>query len=114
MFTAIDEKDDSVPVRLSATIILIKQSEQGPKTLLMRRNSRLNFCGGFWVFPGGAVDQQDQQSDMQATLKAAAVRETKEEAAINITAEDLIPISRWVTPQGLLDKQSIIMPLRPK
>ena len=100
MFTAVNAQDDSVPIRLSATIILVKPTAQGLKTLLMRRNSRLNFCGGFWVFPGGAVEEQDQQPDSEQTLRAAAVRETQEEAGVHIDADKLIRLSRWVTPQG--------------
>jgi 8-oxo-dGTP pyrophosphatase MutT (NUDIX family) len=49
--------------------------------------------GGAWVFPGGAVHEED---DGHA---GAAIRELEEEAGIAISAiEELVPFSRWITP----------------
>lgn len=98
--------DPKVIPRLSATIILIRDTDEGVKVLLMRRNSKLNFCAGMWVFPGGAVDDKDalnaNNGENEAEiLKFAAVRETLEEAGIVIDIDDLLPVSRWVTPQGV-------------
>ncbi|NRB41551.1 MAG: NUDIX hydrolase [Pseudomonadales bacterium] len=108
MFKQKSETDAIIPVRLSATIILLRDTDSGLKVLLMRRNSQLNFCGGFWVFPGGAVDATDSPDGIlpevcdgeSLILKNAAVRETQEEAGIDISIDDLIPVSRWVTPEG--------------
>ena len=57
---------------------------------------------GVWVFPGGAVDAAD--GDGEAAHKAAAVRELAEEAGIEVTAEELVAYSRWITPR--------VMPIR--
>ena len=46
-----------VEARLSATVVLVRDTEQGIETLLLRRNPKLKFAAGSWVFPGGAVDQ---------------------------------------------------------
>jgi len=72
------------------------------EVLLVQRNSRLVFHGGHWVFPGGRVDAADFEDsesgfEYQAALKAA-VRETKEEAGIDIDEKLLIHTAHWTTP----------------
>ncbi len=53
--------------------------------------------GGAWVFPGGAVDRHEGEGDR--ALRAAALRELVEEAAIELGgSEALVPFSRWITP----------------
>ena len=84
----------------SATIILLRDAEPGIEALIMRRNSKMNFLGGFWVFPGGAVEIVDEAESDELTYLNAAVRETREEAGLNIPADSLLPVSRWITPVG--------------
>ena len=51
--------------------------------------------GGFWVFPGGAVDAGEDH-------RAAAVRELAEEASIaDVEPGALVPYSRWITPERI-------------
>lgn len=50
-----------------------------------------------WVFPGGAVDPEDGEGE--DALRACAVRELREEAAIEVEADQLVPYSRWITPR---------------
>ncbi len=53
--------------------------------------------GGFWVFPGGAVDAHEGEGDEAHRL--AAVRELAEEAAVDgIEPAELVKFSRWITP----------------
>jgi 8-oxo-dGTP pyrophosphatase MutT (NUDIX family) len=53
--------------------------------------------GGVWVFPGGAVDAEEGAGD--SAHRAAAIRELREEAAIEIDdPEALVKFSRWITP----------------
>lgn len=53
---------------------------------------------GVWVFPGGAVDPSDGQSE--AGYRACAVRELAEEAGIELApSEELVLFSRWITPE---------------
>ena len=47
--------------------------------LLAKRSDAVSFLPGYWVFPGGAVDPEDECNDELATVKAAAIRETQEE-----------------------------------
>lgn len=88
-----------VPARPAATVIILRDGPKGLETLIMRKNSKANFLGGFWVFPGGSVEEGDKAETAQQTLKRAAVRETKEEADLDVEPDDLVYISRWVTPE---------------
>ena len=88
----------------SGTAVLLKEQGDHFEILLVQRNTELSFHGGAWVFPGGRVDQKDfttRESDIIDAAKNAAVRETREEAGINILPENLILMSRWTTPDGL-------------
>lgn len=91
----------------AATVVLIRNSsdQSDIEVLLLRRNSRLVFHGGHWVFPGGRVDASDFSAEEQgleypAALRAA-VRETKEESGIDIDAGKLIHTAHWTTPPNL-------------
>lgn len=91
----------------AATVVLVRAAEQatGLEVLLLRRNSKLVFHGGHWVFPGGRVDSQDFANgsnglEYPAALKAA-VRETREEAGIELDEANLIHLAHWTTPPSL-------------
>ena len=88
----------------AATVVLVRESQAHSdiEILLLKRNSRLVFHGGHWVFPGGRIDAEDYKSSRRdlvylAALKAA-VRETWEEAGIEISEEQLIHTAHWTTP----------------
>lgn len=89
------------PIKPAATIMLIRENPLGfIETLLLRRNKALNFASGFWVFPGGKIDREEMEkseSDLDAA-RIAAVRETKEEANIDVLSKDLVFFSHWTTP----------------
>ncbi len=48
------------------------------------------------MFPGGRLDPQDGSGE--SGLRSCAVRELREEVGVSLTAEDLAPWARWVTP----------------
>jgi 8-oxo-dGTP pyrophosphatase MutT (NUDIX family) len=80
--------------RPAASLILLRDSANGPEVLLVKRNPEQRFMGGVWVFPGGAVHADD------ADHARAAVRELEEEAGIALPAdEELVLFSRWITPE---------------
>ena len=84
--------ETTVP-RASASLILLRDGDDGPEVLLVRRNPEQRFMGGAWVFPGGATAPEDD--DEQGT----AVRELEEEAGIELSAShELVRFSRWITP----------------
>ena len=86
----------------AATVILLRDAADGIETLMLRRNSKLEFAGGMWVFPGGRVDPEDRigldPSDELGAARRAAVREALEEANLAIAEEALVPFSHWTPP----------------
>jgi 8-oxo-dGTP pyrophosphatase MutT (NUDIX family) len=101
-----DAKDTSVlaepsPLIPAATVILVRDGEFGLETLMVERVGRGNFAG-FSVFPGGRVDPEDfdpsAPDDEFLASRNAAVREAREEVALDVVLETLVPLSRWVPP----------------
>ncbi|MFT6626855.1 MAG: 8-oxo-dGTP pyrophosphatase MutT (NUDIX family) [Flavobacteriales bacterium] len=93
-------------IRDAATVVLLRESRQSPEVYLVRRSSRAAFMPDLYVYPGGAVDRQDQHlaaptlspddvaaldaSGRQALrvggLRVAAIRECFEEAGVLLSA----------------------------
>lgn len=90
---------DAIP---AATTILLRDGSSGLEVLMLRRNSKLDFVGGAWVFPGGRVDPDDvdpdKPGDTTAAAVRAAVRETAEESGLVINKSELIWFSHWTPP----------------
>lgn len=87
--------------RPASTVVLLRNSDNGLETLLLRRNKALQFAGGLWVFPGGALDQADFDSaggDVVAASRIAAAREAQEESGLLPHLEDMVLLSHWTTP----------------
>jgi 8-oxo-dGTP pyrophosphatase MutT (NUDIX family) len=81
--------------RQSASLILVRDGDPGVELLLVRRNPKQRFMGGFWVFPGGAVEAGESH-------RATAVRELAEEAGVTgVDPQALVPYSRWITPEAI-------------
>jgi ADP-ribose pyrophosphatase YjhB (NUDIX family) len=56
--------------------------------------------GGAWVFPGGTLTAADGDQESDLSWKNAGARETFEEARITLPEpEELVPFSRWITPE---------------
>ena len=92
--------------RDAATLIVVRPGNRGPVCLMGRRHADSAFMPGWFVFPGGAVEDADRtarsasQLDLThlaamgvggkaraaAALAVAAVRETYEEAGVMIAA----------------------------
>lgn len=81
---------------------------------MVRRNDKVAFMAGSYVFPGGRVDDEDRPrpsgplpaavfpdltDEEEATFRIACVRELQEEANVRITVDDLYPYAHWVTPE---------------
>jgi 8-oxo-dGTP pyrophosphatase MutT (NUDIX family) len=95
-----EHRPDTIP---AATVVLVRDGAAGLETLVLRRDSRLNFAAGAWVFPGGRIDDGDfacgrPGSEPTALLDAArqaAVREAEEEAGLAVDPESLVWFSHW-------------------
>jgi 8-oxo-dGTP pyrophosphatase MutT (NUDIX family) len=95
---------ESVVAHPSATVVLLREAPGGFEMLLLQRAAKLRFHGGAWVFPGGRVDAADYADaphDIEATVREAAVRETREEAGLHVDSRDLVDFARWTTPEGM-------------
>ncbi|HEY8303757.1 MAG TPA: NUDIX hydrolase [Solirubrobacteraceae bacterium] len=93
---------EPAPPRQAATVILLRGADRTLEVLLVKRTEKARFMGGVWVFPGGAVDEDDPPSRGTGGVdahRAAAARELSEEAGIAIAdPSTLVEFSRWITP----------------
>lgn len=55
--------DVGVP-RPAATVMLVRDSDEGFEVLMLQRNLNSDFVGGAYVFPGGGVDAGDAETDV--------------------------------------------------
>jgi len=107
----VPETDDLPPPIPAATVVVLRDTEAGLEALMVRRNSKLAFAGGHWVFPGGRVDPGDRPvvaapdaprrppaDEDEARARAAAVRETHEEAGLVIEPDELVWFAHWTPP----------------
>jgi len=93
---------EPVTPRPAASVVLLrrggKHADRALEVLLLRRAESAKFMPGVWVFPGGAVDEDDCSDEVR--YKACAVRELAEEACIALPQdEELVLFSRWITPE---------------
>jgi len=98
-----DEASAPPPIP-AATVILLRDEalaggESELRILMLRKTSKISF-GGMWVFPGGKIDAEDYPADKNPDEAArnAAVRETKEEANLDLLPQDFIAFSHWTPP----------------
>ncbi len=98
------EDPAAVPIRPAATVIPLRDGADGIEVLVLRRDDNLAFHGGSWVFPGGRVDDADfvagSTDDVAVAALHAAVREAKEEADLDLEADQLVSFAHWTTPLG--------------
>ena len=91
----------------AATIVLLRDGEEGVESYLLRRQSTMAFAPGMYVFPGGKVHESDRlvdawvgpspeewgerfgcDADTARGLVVAAVRETFEESGVLLAGPD--------------------------
>ena len=98
----LETSDVIEPVYPAATVVLVRDGDVGLEALLVQRNQAVQHMGGMWVFPGGKVDAADYPGDRDTYRAAinAAIRETREEAGLEVSAEQLVYLSHWTTPEG--------------
>lgn len=105
----------------AATVVLLRDGATGLEALLVRRNSKLEFAGGMWVFPGGRLDADDFAPELEpagvpdaivardaadpahgdwylAAARRAARREAIEEADLAVDADSLVWFAHWTPP----------------
>jgi len=94
--------DSTIPIRLAGTAVLLRDSPEGLETLLLRRNAKLAFAGGVWVFPGGAIESSELEAagTEDEAARTATVREVHEECGLTVAEDSLVHFCNWTTPIG--------------
>lgn len=86
--------------RPAASVLVMREGDDGIELLFVRRSPDLKFMGGAWVFPGGTVLPEDGDIESDDAYKVAGARETFEEARLKLPDPlALVPFSRWITPE---------------
>lgn len=96
--------DTPAQAKPSASVVVVRDAGDALEVLMLRRNEKIAFHGGAWVFPGGRIDSEDGAYVAGAELevaKRAAVRETLEETGLAVTSEVMLPFAHWTTPVEL-------------
>ncbi|NQW67126.1 MAG: NUDIX domain-containing protein, partial [Burkholderiales bacterium] len=77
----------------AATVLLLRDAEEGLQVLMTRRSLKASFAPGAYVFPGGGIEAADadahslahrraSQDDLRLTQAIAAIRESFEELGV--------------------------------
>jgi len=84
---------EPVPLRLAATLMLVRDGAEGLEVFMVARHRAIEFASGALVFPGGSADPGDEAladrryDAREGTLRVAAVRETFEECGVLLARE---------------------------
>jgi endoribonuclease LACTB2 len=105
--------------RDAAAVILFRRTPEGPELFWLKREKQLRFAGGFYAFPGGAVDPGDAAVAVEGAegadtaFIAAAARELLEEAGVLIAAgaEGLAASELGAMRRDLIDKKQTFQEL---
>ena len=76
--------------RSAAAVVLVREVSE-LQVFWVRRAPHMVFQGGFYAFPGGQLDPNED-------ARFCATRELFEEVGVRIDPETLIDVGRWVTP----------------
>ncbi|WP_354641360.1 NUDIX hydrolase [Kitasatospora camelliae] len=114
----------------SATVVLLRDTADGPRAYLLRRRTSMAFAGGMYAYPGGKVDPRDAEAEIgwagpspeewaerlgvdvrtaQAVV-CAAVRETFEEAGVLLAGPDadtVVPPRDWSADRAALEAHEL-------
>jgi 8-oxo-dGTP pyrophosphatase MutT (NUDIX family) len=111
------------PVKVfpAATILLVRDSDDGIEAFMVKRHHKIDFMSGALVFPGGKLapgdsdprirsltDGADHLDDIELAMAACAIREAFEESGILLarmagaqrllSADEVEPLSRFREP----------------
>lgn len=75
-----------VPIRNAATVILLRETDDGPHVLMGQRGRSAAFMPNKFVFPGGAVDPSDGMVSLVNIPKPLCIKRLKVETKHNLVA----------------------------
>ncbi|MDP9464153.1 MAG: NUDIX domain-containing protein [Actinomycetota bacterium] len=78
--------DVPIPAKPAATVMLLRDADDGIEVFMLRRTKAAAFAGGMYVFPGGKVDASDGGGDDGYVI--AAIRECYEEAGVLLATDE--------------------------
>lgn len=94
----------SAPARPAATVMVLRDGDDGVELLMLRRSRKASFFPHAWVFPGGRVDAADAHVETRGQIDdlpddgrpfaVAAIRECFEEAGVWLGDGDASPALR--------------------
>ncbi len=104
----VDDPAELVEPRQAATVLLVRDGDDGVEVFMQRRRLSMAFAGGMFAFPGGGVDPRDAETDVPwagpsppqwardlgatpqdaRAFVCAAVRETFEECGVLLAGHD--------------------------
>jgi len=88
----------------AASVLVVRDTAQGLEVLMIERAKTMRFAPGAFVFPGGKVDTEDENTNLwkgltnleadapDFSLRMAALRELYEEAGLLITSAPCNPL----------------------
>jgi 8-oxo-dGTP pyrophosphatase MutT (NUDIX family) len=92
---------DLPPPVPAATVIVVRDGHHSPSgdlEVLLLQRSDVGAFPGFWVFPGGRVDDDDAGDDDLSKAVSAAIRESNEEVGLRVEPDGMFPFSHWTPP----------------
>ena len=91
---------DSGNLIAAATVMIVRDTDNGPEVFMVVRHHEIDFASGALVFPGGKVDAGDYASDLrdhcsgtdglsdhEIAMRIASIRESFEECGILLARE---------------------------
>lgn len=97
-----DSETTLVALEDAATVVLLRDTPEGPKVLMLERPAQRGSFAGAWVFPGGKVDPGDRVDGGDvAAARTAGVREVAEETGQILEEGTLAPLSMWLPMRAL-------------
>jgi len=127
-----------VELRDAATVLILRDGDDGLEVFMLRRNLNSDFVGGAYVFPGGAVDPDDRHANLEPVCEGrsdtdasrrlgiesgglafwvAAIRESFEEAGVLLAydldgivdLDDAASMERWAHHRQQVDAGQLTM-----
>ena len=129
---------EPVELRDAATVLILRDGDEGLEVFMLRRNLNSDFVGGAYVFPGGAVDPDDRHANLEPVCEGrtdadasrrlgiesgglafwvAAIRESFEEAGVLLAydldgivdLDDAASMERWTHHRRQVDTGQLTM-----